>query len=72
MEEGNVGATMIKYFVGEVEGRPRGMNVCGVYGWRSRILTSNNLSSFDARSFRGEDTNMFITGFASFRLGARG
>lgn len=43
-EWGNVGATMTKYFVFESFGNPKGMNVCGVYGCLSIILTSNTIS----------------------------
>lgn len=72
-EKGRVGATMTRYFVWESFDRPRGINVCGVYGCLSSILTSNTFSPpFCCRSFRGEETNIFITGFASFFEGARG
>ena len=66
---------MIKYLVFEEEERPKGMNVCGVKGWRSNISMSNNFCSFEAcdvRNFRGEHTNIFITGFAGTLLGERG
>lgn len=60
---------MIRYFVFEVEGRPRGMNVWGVKGCLSIIRTSKTFPCDDERNFRGEQTNMFITGFASFLEG---
>lgn len=69
---GSVGATTTRYLVFESLGRPSGMKVCGVYGCLSIILMSKTASPLCCRSFRGEETNMFITGFASFFEGERG